>query len=390
MHTPSVTLLGTWPPTPGISAYCYELAAALSRVVTLDVLTFRKLYPDFLYPGGPVPKDDTFSPTPETIRQVREKLTWYNPMGWILAGLRTKSDVLHVQFWSLPPVPILATIMLLFRLRRGRCILTVHNLAEHERRRFFGIALRSLLRLSDAVITHQANPPEWFRGTCLRATRRQPVFVPHGPLNLFTSGHSTRTEARSAMNIPNDARVLLFFGAIRPYKGLDVLLDAFDIVAARLPGAYLVVAGRAWESFDRYQQMIDRAPWKDRVRLRIDYIPTGEVARYFDAADLVVLPYHRFEAQSGVAMAAAGFGKPMIVTNVGALPTLQPDSDLVVSPGDPAAIAKAILSALDSPDRLAQLEQTARQVAQSHSWDEIAARTLDVYRSVLCCPPLVL
>lgn len=383
MKTPSVTLLGTWPPTPGISAYCFELAGAVSQIAPLEVLTFRKLYPDFLYPGGPVPKDDTFPPTPETIRLVRAKLTWYNPLGWFAAGLRTKSDILHVQFWSLPPVPILATIMFLFRLRGGRCVLTVHNLAEHERRRYFGMALRVLLRLSDAVITHQPDPPEWFRKTCLKLTRREPVFIPHGPLELFARGRTSRSEARAFLNIPDDAQVLLFFGAIRPYKGLDVLLESFNVIAEKMPDAYVVIVGRAWEPFDRYQKVIDGSTWKDRVRLHIGYIPTGEVARYFDASDLVVLPYRTFEAQSGVAMTAVSFAKPLVVTNVGALPSLQVDADFVVPPGDASALAKAILSALESPDRLAKLQEHARTLAQSHSWGEIAIPTVEVYRSEL-------
>lgn len=384
MQHPSVTLLGTWPPIPGISAYCFQLADALSRRVRLEVLTFSSLYPNFLYPGGPVPRDEGFPAPPPGVARIRRSLAWYNPLGWFLAGLFTRSDVLHVQFWSLPAAPMLVSAMAAARLRGVRCVTTVHNLAEHERRRGFRLALDAALRLSSAAIVHQPRPPEWFGELCRRRTGRPPFYAPHGALDLYALGGEADPSLRAAKGIPAEALVFLFFGAIRPYKGLDVLLDAFEVVARRLPHVHLVVAGRPWEGFESLQAKIDASCAKDRIHVDLGYIPTNRVREYFGAADVVVLPYRSFEAQSGVGMTAAAFCKPMIVADVGGLAELQPDPDFVVRPGDAGGLAQAMLRAASDPARLAGLGEAAQRIGRERDWSTIAETTLEVYRAALC------
>jgi glycosyltransferase involved in cell wall biosynthesis len=387
MQHPSVTLLGTWPPTPGISAYCLQLADALSRRVRLEVLTFSSLYPNALYPGGPVPRDEGFPATPPGIARVRRSLAWYNPGGWALAGLLTRSEVLHAQFWSLPAAPMVVTAMAAARMRGVRCVLTVHNLTEHERRRGFRFALDAALALSDAAIVHQPRPPEWFGALCVRRTGRPPFHVPHGALDLYARGREAEATLRARLGISAESLVFLFFGAIRPYKGLDVLLDAFEVAGARVPQAHLLVAGRPWEGFASLQAKIDASPARERIHVDLGYIPTNRVKEYFGAADVVVLPYRAFEAQSGVAMTAAAFGKPMIVSDVGGLSELQPDGDFVVQPGDAEGLARAMVRAASDPARLAALRESARRIGRERDWSTIAERTLEVYRTALCGAP---
>lgn len=377
----NIVFLGSWPPIPGISTYCVACVRSLAEFVTVHVLTFSRMYPDWLYPQGPVPNDLTFPTTESSAVRIDRRLAWYNPFGWIWSGLFTKGDLLHVQCWSLPLAPVLATVMFCFRLRGKRCVLTAHNLAGHDKKFAYRWMTAILIRLSNAVITHLPHPPEWFSKLSLRATGQAPVYIPHGVLDVYEEAAKRRPS--DAPLLPENARAILFFGAIRPYKGLDTLLEAFDLVADKIPDVHLIIAGRLWEPWERYESLIRGRSWRDRVIFRLDYIPTAEVARYFDAADLVVLPYKQFESQSGVALSAAGMKKPMIVTNVGGLPNLQSEEQYVVPPGDAARLATAIEMAMTQPGELARLKRVTEQAASTHSWREAAERTIEVYRDVL-------
>jgi glycosyltransferase involved in cell wall biosynthesis len=372
-----VVMLGSWPPLPGISSYVHSLVGALASQASVRVLTFCHMYPTFLYPGGVPPEDHTFPPDPAAV-VVERSLRWYHPLGWIARGLRTPADVVHVQFWSVPIAPVWWVLMVLFRLRRIPIVLTVHNLAGHESKRMFGWWTRLLVSQADAVITHLPEVPPTFDALCRRRRGRSPDYVPHGPLDLY---QVRRKPARSLL--PAGARGVLFFGSIRPYKGLDVLIEAFDHVADQIPDAWLVIAGRPWEPWDRYAELLRTRSWKDRVVLKLDYVPTDEVADYFEACALVVAPYREFHSQSGVGLSAVGMGKPLLVTRVGGLPELQPLAEYVVSAGNPEELGRALRRALTQPGELDRLRQVAERVAGLMSWEVAGQETMKIYRGLL-------
>jgi glycosyltransferase involved in cell wall biosynthesis len=215
-----------------------------------------------------------------------------------------------------------------------------------------------------------------------RASGRKLWTIPHGPLHLYRDDTLTDVQARQTLGVPLDAPTALFFGSIRPYKGLDVLLRAFAKVRDRVPNAQLIIAGRPWENFDAYQRIIEEFGLSDRVRIFLGYIPTEEVKLYFSAADLVVLPYRSFAAQSGVGLTAAAFGKPVVVSRVGGLPDLQGDARWVVEPNDPSSLADAMALALENREELERQSAAARRRCEEMSWEDIAERTLAVYRDV--------
>ncbi|MBY0586485.1 glycosyltransferase family 4 protein [bacterium] len=373
-----VLLTGSWPPVPGISSYVHSLAKAISKKVSVRVLTFRHMYPAFLYPAGPPPTDETFPPDPPGII-VERSLDWYAPWGWIHRGFTAPADILHVQFWSLPIAPVWWVLMFLAWCRGIPRVITVHNLAGHESKMLYRWVTRRLIGLSNKVITHLKDPPEWFEKECERATHSRASYVPHGPLDLYQD-----VRHRPARPIlPAGARGVLFFGTIRPYKGLSILLEAFDQVSTVIPNAWLVIAGRPWEPWDHYQQQIDAKPWRHRVVTRLEYIPTAEVAPYFESAELVVAPYLEFDSQSGAALSAIGMQKPLIVTSAGGLGDLQVLSEYVVRPGDVDALAKAILQAMSKPGELDRLAASARAIAGRSSWDEVEHETFSIYRALL-------
>lgn len=383
VQRPRIVMMGSWPPNPGISAYCFELAHAVGGRLPVHYLAFHRMYPGFLYPAGAAPRDDTFPPENPRRVVVRRALAWYNPFGWIWEGFRASGDVLHAQFWSLPLAPVIFTVMLCWRLRGKPAVLTIHNLAGRENRRWFHWSLRSLVQLASAIIVHTSAIPDWLARHCERTGKRLWT-IPHGTLDLYEADAVTGPAAREHLGISPQASVVLFFGAIRPYKGLDVLLRAFARVARRRPEALLVIAGRPWEAWDRYDAILGDESLRSRTRLELGYIPTKDVKLYFAAADVVALPYREFEAQSGVALTAIAFRKPLVVSAVGELAALQPDHRFVVPAEDVTAWVQALERLLAEPALRERLAASSAEIAKELGWEAIAEQTIAVYRSL--CP----
>jgi len=171
--------------------------------------------------------------------------------------------------------------------------------------------------------------------------------------------------------LPENVPVVLFFGLIRKYKGLDILLEAL----AQTPEIHALVAGECYDDWDFYQKIIDENGLADRVHLHLDFIPTEQVRLFFSAADLVVQPY-RTATQSGISQIAYHFEKPMIVTNVGGLPEIVTDgvSGYVVPP-EPGAIAEAMRDFFEN-DRAEKMESGVREEKKRFSWENLVTTLL--------------
>ncbi len=384
-HPPTETLhvamLGSMPPTGGISAYCLELARAVARRTNVDFMAFRRLYPAWLHPAGRL-RDESPPDVAGPRLRVHRQLTWYNPFGWLWHGLRTPGRLLHAQWWSWPLGPAYVAFLLMAKLRGRPVVLTMHNVSAHEDGLLPRLMDRLVLRLADHVIVHSRRNAEQ-----LRRKTRLPVDrisrIPHGVLGFFAEGAPTARQARRRLGIAPDRRTLLFFGSIRPYKGLDVLLEAVAKLAGGGDDLLLLIAGKPWGDRHACRRQIDALGLGDNVRLHLDFVPADQVAPFFQAAELVVLPYRHFESQTGVGSLALAFAKPMIVTNVGALPDLVDDPRCVVPPDDPDALAEAVRRCLRDPDRLRRMAEASRRIARTCGWDEIADRTVELYRRLL-------
>ena len=377
-----IAMLGSFPPLRGISSYCFELAGALARQVSLEFISFKKMYPRFLYPGGDLKDDPTFPLKSLPNLRVKRNLTWYNPLSWLREMLEARADLLHVQWRSLPLAPVIACVALGYKLRGKSVVFTIHNVLGHEQRTLFCKVSGALFRLGDHFIVHTAANRkqliERFQIEPQRISR-----VAHGILGLFRPPQADPAEIRAAFGYEPHHRVILVFGAIRPYKGLMTALRAFAALQRRLHHARLLVAGQLWEPWDRYQLEIDRLGIAAAVGTHRDYIAADQVHRYFTAADLVWLPYLRFDSQSGVGSTALAFEKPMIVTAVGGLPELVGDRRFVVPPEDAGALAETTFGCLNDPKMLQQMTRAIRIRAREHQWPAIARQTCSVYQSVL-------
>jgi len=261
-------------------------------------------------------------------------------------------------------------------------IFTVHNVFQHERVPVYNMISRLLFSLGDHFIVHSLSNKGQLTGY-FNIPGDRISRIPHGPLGIHVRGDTDREMIRGEFGFNRKDKVVLLFGAIRPYKGIDTALHAFSEVVKQLPEARLLIAGRLWEKWDRYEDIINDLNISDYIKKHFEYIPSDEVEKYFLAADLVVLPYQHFDSQSGVGATALAFNKPMIVTETGGLPELVAGRFYVVPPKDSTALAEKVLFCLKDSSRLARMSEESRQISREISWDVIALETLLVYMKVI-------
>ena len=291
------------------------------------------------------------------------------------------AGVLHVQ-WAL--VPFLDG--LLARALRGRgwrIVYTVHDPLPGPERPVAARHRRCLLSRVDALIVHTPSLERALVASYPEVAGRVRV-IPHGGVPGPLPTETDRGDARLRLGLPTDGPLLLFFGMIKPYKGLEDLLSAIPAVLARFPRCRLLVAGEPLMPMRPVAQQIDRLGLRRAVTLRLGFVPQDQVAAYFTAADLVLAPYREIAA-SGVVVTAQDHARAVVVTRVGGLPEfVEPDAcGLVVPPRDPAALADAICRALADPGELIRMGQRAhRRIAEDHDWTDVARKTLALYQAV--------
>lgn len=377
-----VAIFGSLPPHRGISGYCQEQAQAVARLVPVEYLNFGSMYPAWLYPGGGLATDDTFPPLDEARITVRRRLNWYNPISWWSEGLLTTGDLLHAQIWSLPLLPVAATVLAGYRLRGRPTVVTIHNADVSLHRAAYRLGLAVVLRLARAVIVHEPGALDTLASRHGVARERMRV-IRSGTLDLHYDPTLDRSSARRHLGLTTAGPLLLFFGAIRRYKGLDVLLEALALARQTVPELELLVAGKLWEPWEPYQASIERLGLAGAVHCRLDYVPSAEVRYLFAAANAVVLPYRTFDAQSAVGTSALACGRPLVVTRLGGLPELVEDPACVVPPEDPRALGQVLARLASDPAWRDALAEGSRRRAALHSWETIGAETVALYRALV-------
>lgn len=304
------------------------------------------------------------------------------------ACLRRRCQVMHVQ-WLLDPEQDYHLLRLL-KLLGCRIVYTAHNLLPHEsdspRDR---AAFQRIYRLADRIIVHaERNREEVIDEFDLDGGRI--AVVPHGAYDLFFRGGTLdRQEARNALGLPPDRRIILFFGSVRRYKGLEYLVDAFRKVKHKVDGLLLLVVGTVKtpnaEDFGYYSNLLAELSTEEDVVCRSGYVPVERVPSYFSASDLVAIPYVK-TYQSGILALAYAAGRPVVVTDTGGLAEVVDagKSGLVVPPGDVDRLAEAILGITADPAVMETMGRHAKYLADTkYSWNDIAAKTMDVYRAAI-------
>jgi glycosyltransferase involved in cell wall biosynthesis len=339
----------------GLATFNQRLAKEFSdHGAECSIYSFSLQYPSFLFPGK---TQFTSEPPPPGVKII-SVINSVNPFNWIKVGNRIRKerpDIIVVRYWLPFMGPAMGTILRRVRKNKHTKIVCIaDNIIPHEHRFGDKAFTKYFLKSCDAFITMSEKVMQDLRKFIPMDSFGEPdkpaKLVQH-PLYDNFGEPVPKATARKELGIGNLEPVILFFGFIRKYKGLDILLDAMKILrenpkpetgARSLSGLKLLVAGEFYEDEKPYQQQIDKLGIRDDVILRTEFIPDSEVKYYLCAADAVVQPY-RNATQSGVTPLAYHFEKPMIVTNVGGLPSLVPHerAGLVAEPTAPS-IAAAI------------------------------------------------
>jgi glycosyltransferase involved in cell wall biosynthesis len=361
---PTLALVGpSWPLRGGIARTTTSLAAALSARGTLAGFYVPvRQYPGALYPGRRDTDPDACPRLPEArpCYHVLEPWTW----GRLVRALReARPEALVVPYWTAAWAPL---FWFLARTRTAPVLAIVHNPADHDAGwRARGAARRALSRC-DGFLCHTRHVADTLR----RRFPGRPVAVHALPPQPVAP--ADRAGARAALGVPAEAVAVLYFGLIRRYKGVDVLLEAL----ARLPASSPVVAllaGEPWGALERrLRRRVAQSDLAGRVIARLEWVPEAEAAAWFAAADAAVLPY-RSATGSAVAAQALAAGLPLVGTAVGGIAEVVEDgaNGILVPPEDPDALAAALVRVAD-PTVRARLAAGARSTAARWSWASYA------------------
>jgi len=258
----------------------------------------------------------------------------------------------------------------------------VHNVLPHENSIAYKILSKLLFALCDHFIVHtEINKQQMISEYGIRLERLS--LIPHGTLDFHVKQEIERESIRKEMGFDPDNKIILIFGAIRSYKGIDTALEAFAEILKKVPESRLLIAGKLWGKWEPYDDLIKRLKIGNKISTHLEYIPSGDVYRYFTAADIVILPYHHFDSQSGVGATAISFRKPLIVTDAGGLPDLVAERRFVVPSGDSPSLAAAIIECLNDPAKLKSMAADSEIVAKKLAWPVIAEETCYIYRRML-------
>jgi glycosyltransferase involved in cell wall biosynthesis len=341
-----------------------------------SIVSFSLQYPSFLFPGS---SQYTTEPAPEGLH-IHSLINSINPLNWMVVGQKLKSwkpDLVVVRYWLPFMGPALGTILrLIKRNKHTKIICIADNVIPHEKRpgdkvfsTYFLKAPHAFITMSETVLTDlktfQPGKPT--------------LLVPHPLYDNFGTSVS-KQEARSHLSLPFNDKIILFFGFIRKYKGLDLLIEAMKDQRIQSQKIKLLIAGEFYDDKTPYLDQIKKNGLEQSIILRDGFIADNQVRYYLCAGDCVVQPY-RDATQSGVTPLAYHFEKPMIVTNVGGLPALVPHKKVgLVCEPNPSSIADAIISfyAMDNDS----FQQNIQQEKQKYSWVNFVQAIKKLYQNL--------
>ncbi len=316
----SIVIIGSaWPLRGGgLATFNEQLARSLSADgYMVRIETFSLQYPSILFPG----KTQYSEELPPKDIHIQVSVNSINPFNWIVAGRRLKKekpDLVILRYWIPFIAPSLGTIARIIRRNKHTKIIAIaDNIIPHERRLGDRLLSRYFINSVHGFVTMSKTVLEDLKKFDAFKPR---IYNPHPLYNNFGDA-LPQDEARKFLNLDNQGKYLLFFGFIRDYKGLDILLEAMTHVIQKDADIKLIVAGEFYSGEEKYRKYIREHGLDKHLILHTDFIPNDRVKYYFSACDLVVQPY-KTATQSGVTQISYQFEKPMLVTNVGGLPEI--------------------------------------------------------------------
>ena len=334
-----------------------------------EIVSFKFLYPSFLFPGKTQFSDD---PANEKLK-IHTLIHSIDPFNWSKVALYIADlhpDLIVIHYWMPFFAPVLGTIARKVRKKTGTKVIAItHNLIPHEKQFGSGMLTRFFLNSIDGIVALSLSVIKDFESFNVPGNA---IYLPHPIYDIYGEKPSKR-ESLEHLDLDPSKKYLLFFGLIRKYKGLDLLLQSFALLKDQHLG--LIIAGEFYEDKSRYTSLANELGIFDSIKFTDSFIPDKEVRYYFSVADLVVQPYIT-ATQSGVTQIAYHFDCPMIVTNVGGLAEIVIDGKSgFVCNKDPREISTAIMKALD-PEIYPSLIEGVKNEKKRFSWDNFVSGLL--------------
>jgi glycosyltransferase involved in cell wall biosynthesis len=362
-----IAILGSAHPLRGgLAAFNERLAFQLQRQGhEVIIYSFSLQYPSFLFPGKTQFTDE---PLPAGLT-IKTMVNSVNPFNWIRVGNQMNKeqfDMVIVKYWLPFMGPAFGTILRRAKKnKKTRVVCVVDNIIPHEKRHGDKQFTKYFIKPVDAFITMSKDVLKDVK----TFTGKPAFFTPHPIYDSYNEAVS-KAEACEKLKLDANKKYILFFGFIREYKGLDLLLEAMADKRIRNAGIELLAAGEYYNKDveSNNNSIIEKHSLQNIVHLKTDFIPNSEVRYYFSTADLVVQPY-KHATQSGITQIAYHFEKPMVVTNVGGLAEVVPDGKVgFVAEPNPISIADAILK-FYQPDSIPNLHQNILNEKKKYTWD---------------------
>ena len=368
-----IILIGpVYPYKGGIAHYTSLLCKALRKKHDVVMISYKMQYPKFLFKK----EQRDYNNRSFEVEGTKYWINTANPVNILMTAHKIKKekpDAVILQWWH--PYFAPCYYLLSLCLKKIPLIFTCHNVFPHERFPLDRFLTKLVLKKGNGFIV-QSHLDEADLLTINPDANY--VVTPHPTYNAFKMQGMSKSAAREMLQNDSAAPVLLFFGFVREYKGLNYLLDALPIIREQIPDISLWIVGDFDNQKERYFNIIAQNNLQHNIRLVEGYVPDCEVEKYFAASDLVVLPYIS-ATQSGIVQIAYGFEKPVVVTNVGGLPDVVENgkTGYVVPSHNPDAIAEAVIHFFRD-DAHIDWETNIKSKAQQFSWETMVSRIEDL------------
>ena len=365
-----------WPLRGGLSAFDEKLATQFTeKGIQTKIDTFSLQYPNILFPGK---SQYTTDPKPKDVN-ISVCINSINPLNWIKIGLklyREKPDLIIVRYWIPFLAPCLGTILKIAKKNKHTKVISiVDNMIPHEKRMGDRLLTQYFVKTVDGFIAMSEKVKN-----DIKTFSHKPVSIsPHPIFNHF-GDPITKMEARKQLGLPQEKKIILFFGYIRKYKGLDLLIQAMSSESIKKLNIQLMIVGEFYEDASNYHDLVNSLGLQNQISFYSNYIPDGEVKNYVCSADFIIQPYKN-ATQSGVTPLAYHFEKPMLVTNVGGLADTVPNlkTGIVVEP-----TTNAIVKGIETLYELGENHFIPNIIEEKkkYSWAQMTEKFLALYQQL--------
>ncbi len=368
----------------GISPYADNLAEALNKyeLIKLKQVDYKSPFPSFLLPKGTNYKaDNSFA-----------SVNYKNPKTWRL-DKDSNWDIVHLQYWSPAFLPILLILINRIKNKTTKVIITWHNPKPHESIPLIKFIENIIAKMADGIIFHNNN---YMLDRARAETKKKCTIIHHG-CNIEDTNHASSKDYQRC-SLKDDRQYILFFGNIRPYKGLEYLIDAWQLIKHKFPDVDLIIAGKLWEHNDSVLSKIvnkvaKTTNYSDKIRgvlskndnkqvlTDFEFIEEEKLISYIKISKLAIFPYSEFESQSGAAMKAISNKTPIITTNIGGLTELVIDNSYVSQSCSSVSLANTIENSLTNYN--VELRALQFNKAKEYSWDSAATKHIKFYNQII-------